>query len=154
MVPVLSILALILMILVLGMIARNVIGARALRYGEELLTQIPIIRRIYIAVQQISEVFLGEKKTAFKRAVMFEYPRKGIWSVGFVTLESPSEASCNLPNGPCYHIFLPTSPNPTSGYMLIIPKKDCIALDMPIEDALKLVISGGSVSTGRQVAST
>ena len=153
-VPVLSILSLIIIILILGVIARNVFGARALRYGEHLLNQIPIIRRIYQAVRQISEVFLSEKKTAFKRAVMFEYPRKRVWSVGFVTLESPSEVTCNLPDSNCYHIFLPTSPNPTSGYMLIIPKKDCIDLDMPVEDALKLVISGGSVSPIKHATTT
>jgi len=147
-VPVLSILALIMIILILGMVARNVIGARTLHYGEQVLAQIPIIRRIYLAVRQISEVFLSEKKTAFKRAVMFEYPRKGVWSVGFVTMDTPSEATCNLPDRSCYHIFLPTSPNPTSGYMLIIPKKECQELDMPVEDALKLVISGGSISPG------
>jgi len=153
-VPVLSVLALIMIILILGMVARNVIGARALTYGEGMLTQIPIIRRIYLAVRQISEVFLSEKKTAFKRAVMFEYPRKGIWSVGFVTMESPSETTCNLPDTSCFHIFLPTSPNPTSGYMLIIPKKECLELDMPVEDALKLVISGGAVSPGEPATPT
>ncbi|MFC1530458.1 DUF502 domain-containing protein [Gemmatimonadota bacterium] len=145
-VPVLSILALLLIIFILGLIARNVLGARALDFGERVLARIPIIRRIYLAVSQISEAFLSNKKGAFKRAVLFEYPRRGMWSVGFVTNEEGSNALQNMPPDDYYFIFLPTTPNPTSGFMLIVPRKDCVDLAMPVEDALKLVISGGAVN--------
>jgi len=145
-VPVLSILALLLIIFILGLIARNVLGARALRFGERILIRIPIIRRIYLAVSQISDAFLSNKKGAFKRAVLFEYPRRGMWSVGFVTNEEASETLRNMPPDDYYFIFLPTTPNPTSGFMLVVPQKDCVELAMPVEDALKLIISGGAVN--------
>ena len=145
-VPVLSILALLLIIFVLGLIARNVLGARALAFGERLLTRIPIIRRIYLAVSQISEAFLSNKKGAFKRAVLFEYPRRGMWSVGFVTSEEAGGPLRNMPPDDYYFIFLPTTPNPTSGFMLVVPQSDCVDLAMPVEDALKLIISGGAVN--------
>ncbi|MFC1629284.1 DUF502 domain-containing protein, partial [Gemmatimonadota bacterium] len=145
-VPVLSILALLLIIFMLGLIARNVLGARALAFGNRIMTRIPIIRRVYVAVSQISEAFLSSQKGAFKRAVLFQYPRPGMWSVGFVTNENAGNILVNLPADDYYFIFLPTTPNPTSGFMLIVPQKDCIDLAMPVEDALKLIISGGAVN--------
>jgi uncharacterized membrane protein len=153
-VPVLSILALLLIIFLLGLLARNVLGARALAFGDRVLTRIPIIRRVYTAVSQISEAFLSSKKGAFKRAVLFEYPRRGMWSVGFVTNDEASNALQNMPPDDYYFIFLPTTPNPTSGFMLIIPRKDCVDLAMPVEDALKLIISGGAVNPTASTAGT
>ncbi len=145
-VPVLSVMALLTIIVVLGLIARNILGARLLAFGEDLLRRIPIVNRIYLAVRQISETLLSNQKGAFKRAVLFEYPRRGIWSVGFVTRESGGELACGRNEESLYHIFLPTTPNPTSGFMLVVPREDCVDLDMPVEDALKLIISGGAVS--------
>ncbi|MFC1559265.1 DUF502 domain-containing protein [Gemmatimonadota bacterium] len=145
-VPIISILALLLIIFMLGLIARNVLGARALAFGNRILTRIPIIRRVYVAVSQISEAFLSSKKGAFKRAVLFQYPRPGMWSVGFVTNEHAGNILANLPADDYYFIFLPTTPNPTSGFMLVVPQKDCRDLEMPVEDALKLIISGGAVN--------
>jgi uncharacterized membrane protein len=151
-VPVLSLLALLLIIFILGLIARNVLGARALAFGERILIRIPIIRRIYLAVSQISDAFLSNKKGAFKRAVLFEYPRRGMWSVGFVTNDEGSSALQHMPPDDYYFVFLPTTPNPTSGFMLVIPQKDCVDLAMPVEDALKLIISGGAVNPTAQTA--
>ena len=145
-VPLVSILALMLLILAAGALARNFIGQRMLRTGERILTRIPVIRRIYVAVSQISEALLSDRKGVFRRAVMFEYPRRGTWSVGFVTSESRGEVDRVTPGVPHYHIFLPTTPNPTSGYLLIVPQEECIDLDMSVEDALKLIISGGAVT--------
>ncbi|MFC1499712.1 DUF502 domain-containing protein [Candidatus Zixiibacteriota bacterium] len=145
-VPVLSILALLLIIFLLGVIARNVLGARALAFGDRILTRIPIIRRIYVAVSQISQAFLSSQKGAFKRAVLFQYPHPGMWSVGFVTNENARDTLVNMPPADYYFIFLPTTPNPTSGFMLVVPQADCIDLAMPVEDALKLIISGGAVN--------
>jgi len=148
-VPVVSIVTLLLIILLLGMIARDILGARLLMFGEDILRRIPIVNRIYQAVRQISETFLSNQKGAFKRAVLFEYPRQGIWSVGFVTRESSTYLECDLEPEEVYHIFLPTTPNPTSGFMLVVPQRDCYELKMPVEDALKLIISGGAVSPDR-----
>ncbi|MFO7768660.1 MAG: DUF502 domain-containing protein [bacterium] len=145
-VPLVSILALVVLILAAGAVARNFIGQRMLRTGERLLTRIPVIRRIYMAVSQISEALLSDRKGVFRRAVLFEYPRRGTWSVGFVTSPSRGEVDRVTPGVPHYHIFLPTTPNPTSGYLLIVPQEECVDLEMSVEDALKLIISGGAVT--------
>jgi uncharacterized membrane protein len=141
-----SFVALVLVILGTGAFARNFVGAQAVAFGERILARIPVVRRIYLAVRQISEALFADRKGVFRRAVLFEYPRKGIWSVGFVTAESSGEVDSELPGVAHYHVFLPTTPNPTSGYLLMIPKEECRPLDMSIEDALKLIISGGAVS--------
>jgi len=145
-VPLVSILALLLLILAAGALARNLIGERLIRTGERLLTRIPVIRRIYLAVRQISEALLSDQKGVFRRAVLFEYPRRGTWSVGFVTSDSRGEVDRVTPGVPHYHIFLPTTPNPTSGYLLVVPQEECVDLEMSVEDALKLIISGGAVT--------
>jgi uncharacterized membrane protein len=145
-VPLLSLVALFLLIILTGVIARNYLGSRLFALGESIMARIPIIRRIYLAVQQISQALFSDRADVFRRAVMIEYPRKGIWSVGFVTSDSEGELEHGATVEPHYHIFLPTTPNPTSGFMLIVPKSDCIDLDMPVQEALKLVISGGAVT--------
>jgi uncharacterized membrane protein len=144
-VPVASLVLLVVLIVVTGFVARNILGSRLLGLGESLVARIPIIRRIYTAVRQISHALLADQQQAFRRVVMFEYPRKGVWSIGFVTAETHQGMSPLDRSDPSYHIFLPTTPNPTSGYLLIVPKEECVDLDMPVQEALKLVISGGAV---------
>ena len=107
--------------------------------------QIPIIRRIYTAVRQISHALLSDRQQAFRRVVMFEYPRRGIWSVGFVTADSEVDREHGDMGEPHYHVFLPTTPNPTSGLFIAVPKEEIVYLDMTIEDGFKLIISGGAV---------
>jgi uncharacterized membrane protein len=145
-VPLFSVVILLLLIILTGVFARNYLGSRLLTLGEGVMARIPIIRRIYLAVQQISHALFSDREDVFRRAVMIEYPRKGIWSVGFVTSDSEGGPEHGATVEPHYHIFLPTTPNPTSGFMLIVPKSDCIDLDMPVQEALKLVISGGAVT--------
>ncbi len=147
-IPLLSLIVLVVLIIATGAIARNFLGSRVVSLGEGLLSRIPIIRRIYLAVQQISQAFLSDRQDAFRRAVMLEYPRQGIWSVGFVTSDSEGELVHGTATEPYYHVFLPTTPNPTSGFLLIVPKSQCRDLDMPVDEALKLVISGGAVIPG------
>ena len=147
-VPVASVFLLVFLIVATGFVTRNYLGSRLLSLGEAILGRIPIIRRIYTAVRQIIYALLSDRQQAFRRAVMFEYPRKGVWSIGFVTAERADmigEPEEGAPGDRHYHVFLPTTPNPTSGYFLIVPKKDCVELDMPVQEALKLVISGGAV---------
>jgi uncharacterized membrane protein len=145
-VPGISTLALLLLILVTGGLARNFLGARALAVGERLLEQIPGVRNIYTAVRQISNTLLGSRQNVFRHAVLFEYPRPGVWSIGFVTEDSDFDFTAEPGSVPHRHIFLPTTPNPTSGYLLFIPRRDCVELDISVEDALKLIISGGAVT--------
>ncbi len=134
----------ILLILLTGLIARNYIGKKAIKWGEMIFTRIPLINRIYIAIQQISNAFLSEKREVFKKAVLIEYPRKGIHSIGFYTQDTKGEVQERL-HTDVVSVFLPTTPNPTSGFLLFVPKSEVVELDMSIEDALKLVISGGAI---------
>ena len=144
-VPATSVIMLLFVIVATGFVGRNFIGSRLVGVGEQLVGQIPIIRRIYTAVRQISHALLSDRQQAFRRVVMFEYPRRGIWSVGFVTADSEVDREHGDMGEPHYHVFLPTTPNPTSGFLLIVPKDQCVELDMSVQEALKLVISGGAV---------
>ena len=143
-IAVLLILATIFIILiVIGMLARNVIGKRLILFGESILARIPMVNKIYRAVQQISHAFVG--KVIFTRVVLLQYPRKGIYSIGFVTSDTKGEIGSEISKN-SINVFLPTTPNPTSGYLLFVPEKDTISLSMSVEDAMKLVISGGAVT--------
>lgn len=136
----------IVIILVVGLIARNYLGKKILAIGDTIVTRIPLINRVYLAIQQISKAFFSEQRESFKKAVLIEYPRQGIYSVVFITQDTKGEIQEKLPDD-SVSVFLPTTPNPTSGYLLFVPKKDIIPLRMPVEEALKLVISGGAIHT-------
>jgi uncharacterized membrane protein len=137
-IPGMGFLAVLVLIFFTGLAARNYLGGKLIGFGEKILTKIPFINRIYVALQQISHAFLAQKRAIFKEAVLVEYPRKGIYAIGFVTSQ--------MENGRMLSIFLPTTPNPTSGYLLFLPREEAIPLQMTIEEALKLVISGGAVA--------
>lgn len=133
----------ILLVLAVGAFASNVIGRQFLSVLEKLFQRVPLASRIYVAVKQIGDSVIGSQKNLFQRVVLFEWPRRGVWSMGFVT--SGHEGPW-FPGRPHSHVFLPTTPNPTSGYLLFVPNEDLIDLDMSVEDGLKLVISGGAVA--------
>ncbi|MBN2009719.1 DUF502 domain-containing protein [candidate division KSB1 bacterium] len=142
--PGISLLIVFSVILLTGMMARNYLGKRIFALGDLIVTRIPLINRIYLAIQQISKAFLSEQREVFKNAVLIEYPRHGIYSVAFLTQNTGGEIQDKLQKD-MLSVFVPTTPNPTSGYLLFIPRHDVIMLDMTIEEALKLVISGGVV---------
>ncbi len=144
-VPGLGVILLIILIIVAGIFARNYVGRKLINWGNLVLFRIPLFNKIYIALKQIFEVFLGERKTVFQRVVLFQYPRKGIYSVGFVTSESRGEIQTRTEQD-LVNVFLPTTPNPTSGFLLFIPEEDLIELEMSVEEGIKLVISGGAVT--------
>lgn len=123
----------------IGMVTRTLIGVAFFGLLERALNRIPIIKSIFSVTKQIAEVLLADNRRAFQKVVMFEYPRRGIWSLGFVTHDDPGRESL--------HVFLPTTPNPTSGYLLVIPREDAIALPLSVEEGIRLIISGGSVIT-------
>jgi len=132
-----------LLILGTGLVATNVIGKKIIGLGERILVKIPIVRNLYQGVKQLIDAFSNStNKDAFKRVVMLEYPRKGVYSVAFVTSESSGEVQART-NQTCLTVFIPTTPNPTSGFFLVVPADECITLDMSIEEAFKLIISGG-----------
>jgi uncharacterized membrane protein len=142
--PGVGFISVILLILITGVVARNYFGRKILLLGDIIVTRIPLINRIYLAIKQISKAFLTEQREVFKNAVLIEYPRKGVYSIAFYTQKSKGEIKNKLPDE-CVSVFVPTTPNPTSGYLLFVPSSDVIMLDMTIEEALKLVISGGVV---------
>jgi uncharacterized membrane protein len=138
-------LAAIVVVAIIGWGAKVLVINRFFSLGERLLIQVPIMGRIYNAIKQISSAFLGQGKTIFKQVVLIEYPRKGIYSIGFTTGISRGEIKESVGIS-SINVFLPTTPNPTSGFFLVIPKDEIKFLKMSVEDGMKLVISGGSVS--------
>ncbi len=140
-----SVIVLVLLIIVLGTIARNIIGRRLIWFAERLLSRIPIVSKIYTGSQQIGQAFLGEKKGGFSRVVLFEYPKSGIYSLGLVSGPTEGEIQEKVKEA-VVNIFIPTTPNPTSGLMVMVPEKDVITLKMSVEEALKFLISGGKVT--------
>lgn len=132
-------------ITLVGLLARNLIGIAFFRLVERFFVTIPVVKSVFSATKQISEVFLKDRRSAFEKVVLFEYPRRGLLSIGFVTRDEEGEDFLN--------IFLPTTPNPTSGYMLLVPRQDTRELAIPVESAIKLIVSGGAIMTETQAES-
>lgn len=143
-VPGFGVLALLVLLFLTGIIARNYFGRKLIAVGDHVVTHIPLINRIYIAIREISEAVLSEKREVFKKAVLIEYPRKGLYSIAFFTQDTKGPVQDILKKD-VVSVFVPTTPNPTSGYLLFVPKTNIMDLEMTVEDALKLVISGGSI---------
>ena len=132
-------------ILLIGLMARNIVGRWLLDFGEQVLQAIPFAGSVYKTLQQILETLLRDSKTRFRRVVMLEYPRRGVWTLGFVTGTLSSQLQSHLPQK-MISVFIPTTPNPTSGWYAIVPEDETIDLAISIEDAFKVLISGGIVS--------
>lgn len=136
----------IILIFLTGLFATNVLGRRIINLGERVFLTIPIVRNIYLGVKQLTDAFSNSAHPdAFKRVVLLEYPRTGVYSVAFVTTSGKGEVQNKTPE-PCITVFIPTTPNPTSGFFLIVPEEECIALSMTVEEAFKLIISAGVIS--------
>lgn len=133
------------LILLIGLMARNIVGRWLLDVGEKILQGIPLAGSIYKTLKQILETLFRDSESKFSRVVMVEYPRKGIWSVGFVTGKITDMIQSQF-DKPMLSIFIPTTPNPTSGWYVVIPAEEVITLSLSIEDAFKILISGGIVS--------
>lgn len=132
--------------LVMGYFTKGLIGRTLVGWGERIVETMPIIRSIYNAVKQIAETVIARKTPSFERACLVQYPRKGMWAVAFISTVTRGEVGAQLAEeGEMVSIFLPSTPNPTTGFLLFLPRADVIELDMPIEDAAKLVISAGLV---------
>lgn len=135
----------IILITLIGFMTTNLIGKRLIDTGEKFISSIPLVKNVYAAVKQISDAMLSSKGKNFRRVVLIEYPRKGIYTLAFVTGVSRGEVQ-DKTKGNVINLFVPTTPNPTSGFYLMVPEADVINLDMSVEDAFKLLISGGMVS--------
>ncbi|ELS01866.1 hypothetical protein Xen7305DRAFT_00015730 [Xenococcus sp. PCC 7305] len=132
-------------ILVIGLMARNIVGRWLLDFGEQLLQAIPLAGSVYKTLKQILETLLRDSKSRFSRVVMVEYPRKGIWTLGFVTGAVSAQFQAHI-SEKMISVFIPTTPNPTSGWYAMVPEEETIDLAISIEDAFKVLISGGIVN--------
>ena len=144
-VPGLGLITLFIFLTIVGAVTAGFFGKLWLRFTERLLNRMPIVRNIYSAVKQILETVLAQQSSAFREAVLVEYPRRGLWAIAFITGRTEGEVQ-NVTEEECINIFLPTTPNPTSGFLLFVPKKDLISLSMSTEEAIKMVISGGIIT--------
>ncbi len=138
--------------MLVGWMGKGLLGRSFLRWGEGLVARMPIVRSIYNGVKQIAETVFAQTETSFDKACLIEYPRKGIWAIGFVSTSTKGELLDKVGVGPMTSVFVPTTPNPTSGFLLFFPTADIIELDMSVEDAAKLVISAGLVYPGEKDA--
>lgn len=141
------IVALILITLV-GFLTANFVGKKIVSSGEYLLGRMPLVRNVYSALKQIMETVLSQRADTFRKVAIIEYPRKGLWSLVFIATEAEGEVQHSIDDdaGQLIAVFLPTTPNPTSGYLLYVPKRDVIELTMTIEEGAKLIISAGLVT--------
>jgi len=131
----------IVLIYLAGVIASNIIGRRVIHYGESLLVKVPVVRQLYAGIKQILEGFSKPGKTGFMQVVLVEFPKEGMRAIGFITNESYSKSGERLLN-----VFIPTSPNPTSGFLEIVTEDKIIRTNISVDDALKMVVSAGRVS--------
>ncbi len=142
-VPGLGFVVVLLLLIVAGAVGGNFLGKRLLRFYQTIIERVPLAGKIYRAVQQIMDVFVRDNTQTFKSVVTFQYPRPGLWAIGFVSGESPSGWTPD-DSGRCLNVFLPTSPNPTSGFLLLVPEADLRLLPITVEEAMKSIISGGA----------
>ncbi|MEQ8709012.1 MAG: DUF502 domain-containing protein [Rhodospirillales bacterium] len=144
-IPGLGLLVVIIVLTLIGMLTAGFAGRFIVRLSERILAQMPVVSKLYSALKQIFETVMAQKSDAFRQAVLIEYPRRGIWAIGFLTGTTEGEVQ-NLTQERVVNVFLPTTPNPTSGFLLFVPKEDVIPLTMKVEDAIKMVVSGGIVT--------
>jgi len=140
-IPGLGILLTLLLVYFLGLFVTNILGKRFLNWLETLFNNIPLVNTIYTTIKQITQAFSGTTGKNFQSVVYIQYPRENLWTLAFVTGDSENENSVEF-----YHLFVPTTPNPTSGVFIMLPKSDAIETNLNVEEALKSVISGGMLA--------
>lgn len=143
-IPGLGVLLAVALVLITGMIMANLLGRRLVAFWESLLARIPLVRPLYSAVKQIMEAVLATDAKSFRKVLLVEYPRKGVWSLAFMTSDDLGEVQ-DKTIANVISVFIPTTPNPTSGFVLMVPESDVIELDMAVEEGLKMIISMGVV---------
>jgi uncharacterized membrane protein len=132
-------------VFVTGVLASNILGQRLLLFWENLLGRIPVVKTIYTGVKQVSDTLFAPGGKAFRKALLVQYPREGSWTIAFLTGQPGGDVANHL-HGDYVSVYVPTTPNPTSGFFLMMPKSDVIELDMSVDEALKYVISMGLVT--------
>ncbi len=130
---------------IIGALTKGLFGRSLMRTAEGIVDRMPVVRSLYNGIKQIIETVVSQSNSSFDKACLVEYPRKGIWAVAFISTKSSGELLTKTGQKAMTSVFLPTTPNPTSGFLLFVPTKDVIELDMSVEEAAKLVISAGLV---------
>ncbi|MBI5428685.1 MAG: DUF502 domain-containing protein [Nitrospinae bacterium] len=143
--PGLGVIMTVLVIFLVGLFTTNIFGEKLVRLGEAVVARIPIVRSIYTGAKQVVTTVIQTDTGSFSRCVLVQFPRKGVYALGFVTSEAKGEIQ-DKTTEQVINVFVATTPNPTSGFLIFVPKEDLIELDMPIEDGIKLIISGGIVT--------
>jgi uncharacterized membrane protein len=135
-------------LLVIGATASNFLGRRLMRLGDSIVARIPVVRSIYSSVKQVSDTLFSESGNAFRTAVLVQWPRPDVWTIGFVTGQPGGDVINHL-SGDYLSVYVPTTPNPTGGYFVMLRRSDCIELKMSVDDALKYVVSMGVVAPAK-----
>ena len=143
-IPGLGVLFAVILVFLTGVIVANLLGRRLVQFWEALLSRIPFVRSIYATAKQVMETMVSGNGKSFREVVMLEYPRKGLWTLAFVTGEGLPAAQ-ELTGEKLINIYVPTTPNPTSGFFLMVAEKDVVRLDLSVEDGLKLILSTGVI---------
>jgi uncharacterized membrane protein len=143
-IPGLGVLLTFLVVLLTGMFAANIIGQRLVQFGEGLLTRIPVVKSLYSSVKQVSDTLFSSSGQAFRKALLVQYPRQGSWTIAFLTGQPGGDVANHLV-GDYVSVYIPTTPNPTSGFFLMMPRSEVIELDISVDAALKYIISMGVV---------
>jgi uncharacterized membrane protein len=144
-IPGLGVILTLLVVLFTGLVTANLIGQRLVRFWEGILARIPVVKSIYYSVKQVSDTLFSSSGEAFRKALLVQYPRQGCWTIAFLTGQPGGNVVEHL-RGEYVSVYLPTTPNPTSGFFLMLPRTDVIELDMSVDEALKYVISMGVVA--------
>ena len=134
-------------LMVVGAIASNFFGRKLVEWGDALLNRIPVVRSIYSGVKQVSDTLFSENGNAFRKALLVQWPREGMWTIAFLTGTPGGDVATHLPSD-YLSVYVPTTPNPTGGYFIMLKKSDCIELQMSVDEALKYIVSMGVVVPG------
>jgi len=142
-----------LVVFLTGLVAANILGQRLLRYWEGLLSRIPVVKSLYLGVKQVSDTLFSSSGEAFRKALLIQYPREGSWTIAFMTGQPGGDVVNHL-KGDYVSVYVPTTPNPTSGFFLMMPRADVIELNMSVDEALKYIISMGVVAPAKRPAAS
>ena len=144
-IPGFGLILVVIIVLAVGLLTKNFVGSKMIHLGEKIVDRIPLARILYVSVKQLMEALILQKSKAFQKAALIEYPRCGLYVIAFITGESKGEIQ-RLTQKKMMNVFVPTTPNPTSGFYVLVPEDEIITLDMSVEDAFKLIMSGGILS--------
>ncbi|NQW10934.1 MAG: DUF502 domain-containing protein [Alphaproteobacteria bacterium] len=144
-VPGLGVVVAVIVLTLIGALTAGLVGRWMVKLSDRVMQRMPVVRNVHSALKQILETIMAQQSNAFRQVVMIEYPRRGIWAIGFITGDTLGEVQ-SMTEDEVVNVFLPTTPNPTSGFLLFVPREECRVLSMTVEEGIKMVVSGGIVT--------